>query len=150
MTTLHSSWMSKLCSFMYRSSWISNIKWQINIFLNIQILMTDLFLFASLDGVLLRRKYLCETVLMMGHNICFGWVIWKIIPELSLQPLLIWNTDFFPVRVDCHQEGKQMWKWHSYVSNLRFKSHEQQGHLEMGPQFKVSSKRPGPGCSKHR
>ena len=29
---------------------------------------------------------------MMGHNICFKGVIWKIIPTLSLLPLLIWST----------------------------------------------------------
>ena len=29
-----------------------------------------------------------ETVLMMGHNIHFDGVIWKIIPKLSLLPLL--------------------------------------------------------------
>ena len=30
---------------------------------------------------------------MMGHNICFKGVIWKIIPKLSHLPLLIWSTD---------------------------------------------------------
>ena len=29
---------------------------------------------------------------MMGHNISFKRVIWKIIPKLSLLPLLIWST----------------------------------------------------------
>ena len=29
---------------------------------------------------------------MMGHNIHFEGVIWKIIPKLSLLPLLIWST----------------------------------------------------------
>ena len=29
---------------------------------------------------------------MMGHNIHFKGVIWKIIPKLSLLPLLIWDT----------------------------------------------------------
>ena len=29
---------------------------------------------------------------MMGPNICFKGVIWKIIPKLSLLPLLIWTT----------------------------------------------------------
>ena len=33
---------------------------------------------------------------MMGHNICFKGVIWKIIPGLSFLPLLIWST------VNCH------------------------------------------------
>ena len=31
-------------------------------------------------------------VLLMGCNICFKGVIWKIIPNLSLLPLLIWST----------------------------------------------------------
>ena len=30
---------------------------------------------------------------MMGHNICFKAAIWKIIPKLSLLPLLIWSTE---------------------------------------------------------
>ena len=30
---------------------------------------------------------------MMGHNICFEGVIWKIIPKLSVLPLLMWSTD---------------------------------------------------------
>ena len=34
-----------------------------------------------------------ETVLMMGHKICFYGEIWLIISELSLLPLLIWSTD---------------------------------------------------------
>ena len=29
---------------------------------------------------------------MMGHNISFEGVIWKIIPKLSLLPLLTWST----------------------------------------------------------
>ena len=29
---------------------------------------------------------------MKGHNICFKGVMWKIIPKLSLVPLLIWST----------------------------------------------------------
>ena len=29
---------------------------------------------------------------MMGHNICLKGVIWKIIPKLSLFPLLIWSA----------------------------------------------------------
>ena len=33
-----------------------------------------------------------ETVLMMGHKICFHGEIWKIIPKLSLLPLLTWST----------------------------------------------------------
>ena len=32
-----------------------------------------------------------ETVLMMGHNMCFTGEIWKIIPKLSLLPLLNWS-----------------------------------------------------------
>ena len=38
-----------------------------------------------------------ETVLMMGHNIRFKGVICKIIPKLSLLPLLIWSPDARPV-----------------------------------------------------
>ena len=30
---------------------------------------------------------------MMGHKICLNGKIWKIIPKLSLLPLLIWSTD---------------------------------------------------------
>ena len=30
---------------------------------------------------------------MIGHNKCFKGVIWKIIPKLSLLPLLIWSTE---------------------------------------------------------
>ena len=30
---------------------------------------------------------------MMGHKIRFKGVIWKIIPKLSLLPLLIWSTE---------------------------------------------------------
>ena len=29
---------------------------------------------------------------MMGHKICFYGEIWRIIPKLSLLPLLIWST----------------------------------------------------------
>ena len=29
---------------------------------------------------------------MMGLNMCFERVIWKIFPKISLSPLLIWNT----------------------------------------------------------
>ena len=35
---------------------------------------------------------LSETVLMMGFNIRFKGVIWKIIPKLSLSPFLIRST----------------------------------------------------------
>ena len=35
---------------------------------------------------------LYKTVLMIGHNIGFEGVIWKIIPKLSPLPLLIWIT----------------------------------------------------------
>ena len=31
--------------------------------------------------------------LMMGRNICFKGVIWKIIPKLSVLPLLIWSIE---------------------------------------------------------
>ena len=34
-----------------------------------------------------------ETVLMMGHKICFYEEIWIIIPKLSHLPLLIWSSD---------------------------------------------------------
>ena len=33
-----------------------------------------------------------ETVLMMGHKICFYGEMWLIIPKLSLLLLLIWST----------------------------------------------------------
>ena len=33
---------------------------------------------------------------MMGHNICFKGVIGKIIPKLSLLPLLIWALNLDP------------------------------------------------------
>ena len=41
-----------------------------------------------------NSKITGETVLMMCHNICvcFKGAIWKIIPKLSLLPLLIWST----------------------------------------------------------
>ena len=29
---------------------------------------------------------------MVGHNLCFYVKLWKIIPKLSLLPLLIWST----------------------------------------------------------
>ena len=34
-----------------------------------------------------------ETVLTMGHKICFYGIIWIIISKLSLLPLLIWSTE---------------------------------------------------------
>ena len=40
------------------------------------------------------KNRLNETVLMVGYNICFKGVLWKIIPKLYLSPLLIWNTDY--------------------------------------------------------
>ena len=40
-----------------------------------------------------HKNRLGETVLMMGHKICFYGDIWQIIPKLSLLPLLIWSTD---------------------------------------------------------
>ena len=33
-----------------------------------------------------------ETILLMGHNILFKGVLWEIIFELSLLPLLIWSV----------------------------------------------------------
>ena len=36
-----------------------------------------------------------ETVLMMGHKICFCVEIWLIIPKLYLLPLLIWSTEMY-------------------------------------------------------
>ena len=39
-----------------------------------------------------HKNRLEETVLMMGHNLCFFGEICPIIPELSLLPLLIWST----------------------------------------------------------
>ena len=38
------------------------------------------------------RRDSLETVLMMGRNIHFKGIIWKIIVKLSLLPLLIWST----------------------------------------------------------
>ena len=35
--------------------------------------------------------YLGETVLMIGPNMCFKGIIWKIVPKLSLLPL-IWSA----------------------------------------------------------
>ena len=39
-----------------------------------------------------HENRLCETVLMMGLNISSRGVTWKIIPKLSLLPLLILST----------------------------------------------------------
>ena len=39
-----------------------------------------------------------ETVLMMGHKICFYGEIWPIILKLSMLPLLIWSTDLYTVQ----------------------------------------------------
>ena len=36
---------------------------------------------------------LSETVLMRGHNLRFYGEIWKIIPKISLLPLLIWSSE---------------------------------------------------------
>ena len=39
---------------------------------------------------------------MMGHNICFKGVIWKIILKFFLLPLLIWSTDTgFSMHISC-------------------------------------------------
>ena len=40
-----------------------------------------------------HQNSLGETVLIMGCNIHFKEVMWKIIPKLSLLPLLIWRTE---------------------------------------------------------
>ena len=47
---------------------------------------------------------------MMGHNIHFKGVIWKIIPKLSLLPHLIWTNDLLcmekiPVDIDPFSES---------------------------------------------
>ena len=34
---------------------------------------------------------LCKTILVMGRDMSFKGVIWKIIPKLSLLPILIWR-----------------------------------------------------------
>ena len=39
-----------------------------------------------------HQNRLSETVLMRGQNVHFKGVLWKIIPKLSLLPLLIWST----------------------------------------------------------
>ena len=41
-----------------------------------------------------HKNRLDETVLTMGHKICFCGEIWLIIPKLSLLILLIWSTDY--------------------------------------------------------
>ena len=51
------------------------------------------FLFLNENYVVTPHKNrLSEMLLMMGQNICFKGVIWKIIPKLSLLSLLIWST----------------------------------------------------------
>ena len=40
-----------------------------------------------------HKNRLSETVLMMGHKICFYGEKWLITPKFSLLPLLNWNTD---------------------------------------------------------
>ena len=40
-----------------------------------------------------HKNRFSETVLMMGHKICFYGEKWLIIPKFSLLPLLNWNTD---------------------------------------------------------
>ena len=42
-----------------------------------------------------RWNRLNETVLMMGHKICFYLEIWLIIPKLFLLPLLTWNIAMY-------------------------------------------------------
>ena len=42
--------------------------------------------------VTLHLNSLDQMVLIVGHNIHFKVVLWKIIPKLSLLPLLIWST----------------------------------------------------------
>ena len=39
-----------------------------------------------------HSNHLEETVLMMGHKICFNGKMWIINPELSHLPRLIWST----------------------------------------------------------
>ena len=54
----------------------------------------QVFWFSSVRSIRTSHKNcLSERVLMMSHNICFKGVMWKIIPMLSLLPLLIWNTE---------------------------------------------------------
>ena len=47
-----------------------------------------------------HQNSLDETVLMMGHYIHFKGVPWKIIPELSLLPLLIWSTVLHNLKIE--------------------------------------------------
>ena len=47
-----------------------------------------MFLYEPLD----------ETVLMMGHKICFYDEIWRIIPKLAQLPRLIWSTGVLSVK----------------------------------------------------
>ena len=54
-----------------------------------------IFLISSMKTYVLtpHNNRLGETVLMMGHIICFNGKIWIIIPKLFLLPLLIWSTE---------------------------------------------------------
>ena len=53
------------------------------------------FLYFSMKTYVVtpHQNRLDETVLMMGHKICFYGELWLLIPKLSLLPLLIWSTD---------------------------------------------------------
>ena len=46
-------------------------------------------------------NHLDETVLMMGHKICFNEEIWIVIPKLSLLLLLIWSTAYNYLKYSC-------------------------------------------------
>ena len=50
------------------------------------------FLISQWKHILRPLIRLKETVLMMGHKICFYEQIWLIIPKLPLLPLLNWST----------------------------------------------------------
>ena len=55
----------------------------------------DIFSYFSMKtyDVTPHQNRLDETVLKMGHKICFYGEIWLIIPKLSLLSLLIWSTE---------------------------------------------------------
>ena len=57
-----------------------------------------------------HQNRLDETVLMMGHKICFYEEIWIIIPKLSLLLLLIWSPDSVqtPVLSKGHFQRQQL------------------------------------------
>ena len=54
---------------------------------------------------------------MRGHNVCFNGKIRKIIPKLSLLPLLIWSTDFNYIFVSIYVSAHFMSS--TYVLNLK-------------------------------